>query len=77
MKHQLILATMLALGAPAILALSYFDDDIYYNPKKDKTATQTVKKKKQSNKLIVRRRDGRADGKWRRLCVYTADSEIL
>ena len=48
MKHQLILATMLALGAPAILAQSYFDDDIYYNPKKDKTATQTVKKKKQS-----------------------------
>lgn len=49
MKHQLILATMLALGAPAILAQSYFDDDIYYNPKKDKTSTQTVKKKKQSN----------------------------
>lgn len=48
MKHQLILATILTLGAPAILAQSYFDDDIYYNPKKDKVAAPTAKKK-QSN----------------------------
>ena len=44
---------MLLLGAPALLAQSYFDDDIYYNPDKDKAVEvkKTAKKnaKKQSN----------------------------
>ena len=48
MKHQLIIAGMLLLGAPSLFAQSYFDDDIYYNPNKDKTekAAQKAAKKK-------------------------------
>lgn len=49
MKHQLILATLLFAGIPMAYAQDSYDDDIYYNPKKDKNQTETVSKKKQSN----------------------------
>lgn len=40
----------MAVGAPAIYGQSYFEDDIYYNPSKDKsTKTTSVKQKKQTN----------------------------
>lgn len=52
MKHQLLLTAMLLTGISWGAAQSVFDDDIYYNPKNDKS-TQTQKtqttKKKQSN----------------------------
>lgn len=44
---------MLLVAAPSLFAQSYFDDDIYYNPAKDKSANaakeNAQKKKKQSN----------------------------
>lgn len=51
MKHQLILSGLLLMVSSTVSAQSYFDDDIYYNPNKDKNKNQTTTKsaKKQSN----------------------------
>lgn len=52
MKHQLLISAILLSGATSMWAQSAFDDDIYYNPDKAKTATNTkkqTKNKKQSN----------------------------
>lgn len=51
MKHPHVFAAMLLLGAPALFAQSAFDDDIYYNPSKDKAVTKQTKTttKKKSN----------------------------
>lgn len=54
MKHQLILTGLLMMAAPQLMAQNYFEDDIYYNPAKDKTSAvekqqKSKSKKKQSN----------------------------
>lgn len=50
MKNLIVAMALGLFPATAVFAQSYFEDDIYYNPKKDNT-TQTVKKteKKKSN----------------------------
>ena len=44
MRKLFYTLTLMALAAPFVCAQEF--DDIYYNPKKDKSATQSVKKKK-------------------------------
>ncbi len=51
MKHQRIIAGMLLLGAPSLFAQSYFDDDIYYNPNKDKTE-KAAQRRPRKNRTI-------------------------
>ncbi len=49
MKHQLYLTGLLLMTSSVAFAQSYFEDDIYYNPDKNKTTTAVKKQKKQSN----------------------------
>lgn len=50
MKPQYLLAALLLTGSSTVWAQNYFDDDIYYNPKKSSNVTVSpAKKEKKSN----------------------------
>ncbi len=70
MKHQLIIAGMLLLGAPSLFAQSYFDDDIYYNPNKDKTEKAAQKAAKKKSNYIANMADMDVDTYNRRNQYY-------
>ncbi|MDE6337645.1 MAG: hypothetical protein K2L34_13860, partial [Muribaculaceae bacterium] len=57
MKHQLILSGLLFMTTSTMLGQSYFDDDIYYNPNKDKSQTTATKKQKKQSNYIANMAD--------------------
>lgn len=53
MKHQLILTALLLFGSSTIFAQNVFEDDIYYNPAKDKSSQQKKEKKQKKSNYIA------------------------
>lgn len=77
MKHQLILTGLMFMAAPSLFAQSYFDDDIYYDPKKDNTEKQTVTKKKKQSNYIANMADMDVDTYNRRNQYYITPVDTI
>lgn len=76
MKNRLILAGLLLSSSPMLFAQGYFEDDIYYNPKKSQTSTVKVKKEKKSN-YIANMGDMDVDSYNRRNQYYLSPADTI
>ncbi len=77
MKHQLIIAGVLAFGAPTLFAQSYFDDDIYYDPSKTKTEKTVKKTTKKKSNYIANMADMDVDAYNRRNQYYSTPIDTI
>ena len=75
MKHQIIIAGLLLMGAPSLMAQGYYEDDIYYNPKKSETST--VKKEKKKSNYIANMADMDVDAYNRRNQYYVTSIDTI
>ncbi|MDE5883106.1 MAG: hypothetical protein K2H60_15405, partial [Muribaculaceae bacterium] len=77
MKHQLILSGFLLITTSTMLGQSYFDDDIYYNPNKDKSQTTATKKQKKQSNYIANMADMDVDAYNRRDQYYVTPIDTI